>query len=276
MTTGNDKITDEFKDMPNKGELYNKEAFDKLIKEANAALDLGSQEQITAELNAVISRHEETMKLSPVLPAPLLPHRAALMGGFRPGEMIVLASPHPAPLMDRLYYSLDRSKHREPSTILVSETPKKIYEFTESLIDPKYVPPISELPSMTELANYFSANGRPSPECKSNIAQHLHIQIWYTKKGKKNPFRDLNVYARMYDDINNPMPSAEGWVIDENFDPDYVPPKDLKDKSIKHLKRTIRQLDKRLQHPNQKYVRLHYIYMRSLTVSALKMKKEVK
>lgn len=226
MTTGNDKITDEFKDMPNKGELYNKEAFDKLIKEANAALNLGSQEQITAELTAVISRHEETMKLSPVLPAPLLPHRAALMGGFRPGEMIVLASPHPVPL--------------------------------------------------TELANYFSANGRPSPECKSNIAQHPHIQIWYTKKGKKNPFRDLNVYARMYDDINNPMPSAEGWVIDENFDPGYVPPKDLKDKSIKHLKRTIRQLDKRLQHPNQKYVRLHYIYMRSLTVSALKMKKEVK
>ena len=102
MTTGNDKIADEFKDMPNKGELYNKEAFDKLMKEANAALGLGSEEQISAELSAVIDRHEETMKLSPVLPPPLMPLREALKSGFRPDETVVLAFPHPVPLMDRL------------------------------------------------------------------------------------------------------------------------------------------------------------------------------
>ena len=175
--------------------------------------------------------------------------------------------------MDRLYYSLDRSKHREPPILPVRADHKiEVNGCRGGFLDPKLVPPIEG----TKITDFLDLAAKPSPGCKSDINQRLHIQIWYAQKGKKNPFRDLNVYGRMYDEINNPMPSDEGWVIDENCDPNYVPPKDLKDKSVKHLKRTIRQIDKRLQQRNQKYVRLHYIYMRSLTVSALKMKKEVK
>lgn len=109
--------------------------------------------------------------------------------------------------------------------------------------------------------------------------QHFHIKVWYCKKGKKNPFRDLEAYAVLYQLVKEQGQlniDDHRWTIEENTEP-YIPPKALQDKSVKHLQRTIRQLDKRLLRPGRdKYVKMHFRLMRALTVRALEMKKEVK
>lgn len=236
---------------------------------------------------ALNRQHEQSKKMYEGI------HGHIAAGGIKPDELIVLAFPHPSQEIKTLYYTNTRTKDRIPPIIDVPPreprralnigaafdlpvAPIKIFEDVDSIC-------LSPLKDGTTLfpgsiAQYLE-HISPVNSGKSNLMQHFHIKIWYCKKGKKNPFRDLDAYAALYQLVKEEgqLNIDDGrWTIDENTEP-YIPPKALQDKSVKHLQRTIRQLDKRLLHPgSNRYMKIHLRLMRSLTVRALEMKKEVK
>lgn len=215
-----------------------------------------------------------------------------LAGGIKPDETIVLAFPHPAPEIKRLYYTNTRTKDRIPPIIDVPpREPRRALNIGAAFdlpvapikildIDSIRLSPLKDGTTLfpVSIAQYLERIS-PADSGKSNLMQHFHIKIWYCKKGKKNPFRDLDAYAVLYQLVKEEgqLNIDDGrWTIEENTEP-YIPPKALQDKSVKHLQRTIRQLDKRLLHPGSNgYMKMHLCLMRSLTVRALEMKKEVK